>query len=217
MRLCQNSLDISCCFNSPILTGNELSWCLLWPFEWTVPLLCATPFAVPLTVPFVVVPFLFTVPFRCLRSPFFCKQTRFIYIHRYQSFRQENQSRLLHIFLDAPVCNEIRGNHMGIIHYAILSRNSSIGAIFTIYSRKKSRTYTCSISYIIFSDLQALLMFHFLIISKTQSSSIYVFLVATTYSGFNLLSYLPISYKVNVHLHHNIIWQTQLWNCHKKK
>lgn len=121
MRLCQNSLDISCCFNSPILTGNELSWCLLWPFEWTVPLLCATPFAVPLTVPFVVVPLLFTVPFRCLRSPFFCKQTRFIYIHRYQSFRQENQNRLLHIFLDAPVCNEIRGNHMGIIHYAILS------------------------------------------------------------------------------------------------
>lgn len=83
--------------------------------------------------------------------------------------------------------------------------NSSIGAIFTIYSRQKSRTYTCSISYIIFSDLLAHLMFHFLIISKTQSSSIYVFLVATTYSGFNLLSYLLISYKVNVHLHHNII------------
>lgn len=49
------------------------------------------------------------------------KQGFFIYIYRYQSFRQENQSRLLHIFLDAPVCNEIRGNHMGIIHYAILS------------------------------------------------------------------------------------------------
>lgn len=128
-----------------------------------------------------------------------------LYQYRYQSFRQENQSRLFHIFLDAPVCNEIRDYHMGIIHYAILSRNSSIGAIFTIYSRQKSRTYTCSISYIIFSDLLAHLMFHFLIISKTQSSSIYVFLVATTYSGFNLLSYLPISYKVNVHLHHNII------------
>lgn len=140
MRLCRNSLDICCCFNSPLLTGNELSWCLLWPFEWTVPLLCATPFAVPLTVPFVV-PLLFTVPFRCLRSPFFCKQTRFIYIHRYQSFRQENQSRLFHIFLDAPVCNEIRDNHMGIIHYAILSRNSSIGAIFTIYSFKTKITY----------------------------------------------------------------------------
>lgn len=113
-----------------------------------------------------------------------------LYQYRYQSFRKENQSRLLHIFLDAPVCNEIRGNHMGIIHYAILSRNSSIGAIFTIYSRQKSRTYTCSISYIIFSDLQAHLMFHFLIISKTQSSYIYVFHVATTYSGFNL--YYPI-------------------------
>lgn len=204
MRLCQNSLDICCCFNSPILTGNELSWCLLWPFEWTVPLLCATPFAVPLTVPFVV-PLLFTVPFRCLRSPFFCKQTRFIYIHRYQSFWQENQSRLLHIFLDALVCNEIRDNHMGIIHYAILSWEfKHRGNFHNLLKTKFTYIYMQYIIYIIFSDLQAHLMFHFLIISKTQSSSIYVFLVATTYSGFNLLSYLLISYKVNVHLHHNI-------------
>lgn len=85
-------------------------------------MLCATPFAVPLTVPFVV-PLLFTVPFRCLRSPFFYKQTRFIsiYVSVYY-FDVENQSRLWHIFLDALVCNEIRDNHMGIIHCATLSQ-----------------------------------------------------------------------------------------------
>lgn len=155
-----------CCFNSPLLTGNELSWCLLWPFEWTVPLLCATPFAVPLTVPFVV-PLLFTAPFRCLRSPFFYKQTRFIsiYVSVYY-FDVENQSRLWHIFLDALVCNEIRDNHMGIIytvqHY---HSNLSIGAIFTIYLRQ-NHVHIDAVYYIIFSDLQALLMFHFLIISE---------------------------------------------------
>lgn len=49
--------------------------------------------------------------------------------------------------------------------------NLSIGAIFTIYSRQ-NHVHIDAVYYIIFPDLQALLMFHFLIIFEMLSSHI---------------------------------------------